>query len=59
MKVDLSFWRFVIHLDFAKTGLWSKNDDVYFLHIGTFTNGIDTGLSIIVLPVSLKIGFAC
>lgn len=56
MKINLSFWRFVIILNFAKSLLWSKNDDTYLLHIGTFTNGKDTGLKIIILPISLMIG---
>lgn len=57
MKIDLSFWRFVIILAFAKSGLWGKANTTYFLHIGTFHNDKNSALSIILLPISLSIGF--
>lgn len=56
MKIDLSFWRFVIILQIAKSGIWYKGEDTYILHVGTFTNGVDTGVKIIFLPFSLMIG---
>ncbi len=56
--LDLSFWRFIILLHVAKSGLWEKDGDIYFFHVGTFTNGVDKALNIIVLPFSLKIGLA-
>lgn len=58
MKVDLSFWKFVIILSFAKSGLWGKDDDTYFFHIGTFTNGRSTAIKIIILPISLMMGIS-
>ena len=57
MSINLSFWRFAIILSFAKSLLWGKNGGTYYFHIGTFTNGTDTALSIIILPISLSIGF--
>jgi hypothetical protein len=56
MKLDLSFWRFVIILSVAKSGLWQKADD--WFHVGTFGRNNDTAFKIIVLPFSLMLGFA-
>ena len=58
MKIDLSFWRFVIVLNFAKSLLWSKGDDTYLFHIGTFKSGEDTAVNIVILPMSLMMGYA-
>ncbi len=58
MKIDLSFWRFVIILSFAKSLLWGKGKDTYLLHVGTFTNGKNTALKIVILPLCIMIGFA-
>lgn len=58
MKIDLSFWRVVIILSIAKSGLWQKADDVYWFHIGTFNRDENTAMKIIILPISLMIGFA-
>lgn len=57
MKLDLSFWRFVIFLSFAKSGSWGKGNDTYYLHIGTFTDGKSTAMKIVLFPVCLMIGF--
>lgn len=57
MELNLSFWRVVIILRFAKSLLWGKGIDTYYLHIGSFTNGKDTAVRIIVLPFSLMIGY--
>ncbi len=58
MKIDLSFWRFVIIIAFAKSWLWGKGNDVYFFHIGTFTDGKSTAMKIIALPISICFGIA-
>ena len=58
MRVDMSFWRFVIIISFAKTFLWQKGDDVYYFHVGTFSRGDDVAVKIIILPFSLMVGFA-
>ena len=58
MNINLSFWRFVIHLDITKSGLWTKGNNTFWFHMGTFTNGKDNALSLIILPLSFKIGFA-
>ena len=58
MKIDLSFWRFVIIISFAKSLLWGKGEDTYLLHIGTFTNGKNTAVKIVILPLSIMVGFA-
>jgi len=58
MKINLSFWRFVIILNFAKSLLWSKGEDTYLLHVGTFTNGKNTAIKIVILPMGLMLGFA-
>ena len=58
MKFNLSFWRFVIIIGFAKSLLWGKSGDTYFFHIGTFTNGKDTAIKIVILPISVMLGFA-
>ena len=58
MKLDLSFWRFVIQLNFAKSLLWSKGEDTYYLHVGSFTNGKNTAIKIVILPILLMIGYA-
>lgn len=55
--IDMSFWRFVIILNFAKSLVWCKDDDVFLFHIGTFANGKDTAIKIIILPMLLCIGF--
>jgi len=57
MKIDLSFWRFVIVIGVAKSFLWCKGEDTYLFHIGTFSRNNDTALKIIVLSVSFMIGF--
>lgn len=57
MKIDLSFWRFVIILSFAKSLTWGKNDETYFLHIGLFNDDKNTAFKFIFLPVSLMVGF--
>lgn len=57
MKIDLSFWRFVIIISLAKSWLWGKKDETHLFHIGTFTDGNNTALRVIVLPVSICIGF--
>ena len=56
MKFDLSFWRFVIIISFAKSFLWGKGNDTYYLHLGTFTDGDNTALKLIILPMSIMIG---
>jgi hypothetical protein len=58
MKLDLSFWRFVIFINFAKSLLWSKGEDTYLFHIGTFTNGKNTAFKLVVLSISIMIGYA-
>lgn len=58
MSIDLSFWRFVIILSFAKSLLWGKGEDTYLFHVGTFNKGKNTAIKIIILPISLMIGFA-
>lgn len=58
MKIDLSFWRFVIILSFARSWLWGKGEDTYLFHIGTFSRENNTALKIIILPASLMVGFA-
>ena len=58
MELDLSFWRFVIILRFAKSLLWSKGDDTYYMHIGSFTDGKNTAIKIVILPISLMFGYA-
>jgi hypothetical protein len=55
--IDLSFWRFVIQLNFAKSLLWGKGEDTYLFHIGTFSRGSDTAIKIVILPISIMIGF--
>ena len=57
MKIDLSFWRFVIILSFAKSLLWGKNDETYFFHIGLFGDGEKQAFKFIFLPISLMIGY--
>ena len=57
MQLDLSFWRLLIILHFAKSLLWSKGEDTYFLHVGSFTNGKNTAVKIVILPISLMIGY--
>jgi hypothetical protein len=59
--VDLSFWRFVIFINFAKTWIWSDDyDDTRYTHIFTvrFVTKKHTGLQIIILPFWLMIGFS-
>jgi len=58
MKLDLSFWRFVIIVQFAKSLLWSKGEDTYYLHVGSFTSGKNTAVQIVILPISLMVGYA-
>lgn len=57
LKLDLSFWRFVIVLQVAKTGLWKKESDVFLVHIGTFSNERDTAFRAVLFPLSLMVGF--
>ena len=58
MRLDLSFWRLVIILHFAKSLLWSKGEDTYYFHVGSFTNGKNTAVKIVILPITLMIGYA-
>lgn len=55
MKLDLSFWRFVIIISFAKSLLWGKGDDTYFFHFGTFSDGENTALKLVILPLSIMV----
>ena len=57
MRLDLSFWRFVIILNFAKSLLWSTGEDTYYFHVGSFTNGKNTAVKIVILPISLRVGY--
>tara|TARA_B110000902_G_C14179747_1_gene540083 strand:- start:434 stop:625 length:192 start_codon:yes stop_codon:yes gene_type:complete len=57
MKVDLSFWRFVVIVAFATSLLWGKDEDTYWFHIGTFTDGENTAVKVLLLPFSLCLGF--
>ena len=57
MKFDLSFWRFVIILNISTSFLWAKGEDTYLFHLGIFKNGEDTAIKIIILPLSIMIGF--
>lgn len=58
MTIDLSFWRFVIILRISKSLLWGKREDVFWFHIGTFSNDGNTALRIIILPFCLVAGYA-
>jgi hypothetical protein len=40
----------------SKSFLWSKGEDTYFFHIGTFYNGKNTALKVVFLPFSLMVG---
>lgn len=55
--MDLSFWRFVIIIKFSKSLLWGKHEDTYFFHIGTFTDGKNIALKIVILAIAINIGF--
>ena len=57
MNKSFNLWRFIINVGFAKSFLWAKDEDTYFIHIGTFTNGKDTALKIVFLPFSFMVGF--
>lgn len=57
MKFNLSFWRFVIILKIAKTGTWAVNDNISLVHIGTITNGRNTAIRLIFIPILLDIGW--
>ena len=56
MKFDFVLWRLYFCFAIAKTGLWAKADDLYLFHVGTFTNGKNTALKVIILPFSLMVG---
>jgi hypothetical protein len=56
--MDLSFWKFIIIISFAKSLLWGKDNDTYFFHIGTFSDPDhpeNTALKIIFLFISINI----
>lgn len=57
MKVDLSFWRFVIIIFLSKSLTWGKEGETYLIHVATISNGKDKALSIILLPILIHIGF--
>lgn len=58
MKIDLSFWRFVIVLQISKDLTWGKYEDTYLFHVGTFTDGENTALKVVLLPFLFMFGFA-
>ncbi len=58
MKINFNVWRFVVTIAFAKSMLWGKGDDTYFIHVGTFTDGKNSALKVVILPLSIMIGFA-
>jgi len=58
MRLDLSFWRLVIILHFAKSLLWGKGEDTYYFHVGSFTDGKNTAVKIVILPILLMVGYA-
>ena len=55
--IDLSFWRFVIIIYLSRSFLWKKDDDTFLFHIGTFSKGPYTALRLILLPLSLCVGY--
>lgn len=58
MKIDLSFWRVVFFIHLAKSLLWHTDGNLFFFHLGTITDGKNTALNLIILPLSIKVGFA-
>lgn len=58
MSKSFSIGRLVISIGLAKSGLWGKGEDTYLLHIGTFSRDNHTALKIIILPLSLMVGWA-
>ncbi len=57
MSVNFRLWRFVITLGFAKSLLWGKGDETYWLFIGTFTDGKNTAFKFVFLPFTFCAGF--
>lgn len=57
MSWNLDFWRFVITVAIAKNGIWDTGHEKYYFHIGSFTNGTYTGYKLIILPLSISVGF--
>jgi len=56
VKVDFSFWRFVVLLNVSKSWTWGKGQDTWLFHIGTFTDGKVTALRIVLFPFNLSVG---
>jgi hypothetical protein len=56
-RLDLSFWRFLIVIQISKSFTWGKYDDTYLLHVGTFTDGKNTAVKVVVLPVLIMAGW--
>lgn len=58
MNKTFNIGRLVFNLGIAKSGLWCNDKDTHWFHIGTFTDGKQTALKVIVLPFSLMVGWA-
>lgn len=58
MVFDLSFWRIVLFVSIARSGTWGKNGDTWLVHVGTFSRDGDTAVQIVLVFLSVQIGFA-
>jgi hypothetical protein len=58
MHLDISFWKIVLVLSFAKSLLWEKDGEIMLVHIGVASDVEGKALKLIFLPFSIIIGFA-
>lgn len=58
LKIDLSIGSFFIQVQLSKSFTWCKGDDHYFLHVGTITDGKNTAVELVFLPVLIFVGVA-
>lgn len=56
MTLDLSFWRVVLLVSIAKSGTWGKRNETWLLHVGTFSDGANTAVSIVIWFLSIQLG---
>jgi hypothetical protein len=58
MSIKFNLFRLLITMGIAKSLLWGKDDDTYYLHIGSFTDGRRVAYKIVIGPFLFMVGYA-
>jgi hypothetical protein len=58
MTIKFYLFRLLVKMGVARSLLWAKNDDTYYFHIGSFTDGSRVAFKIVIGPFLFMIGYA-